>query len=151
MGWWVNVQQKTTGEREIEKFIAGSGRTIPHATRDHKVRSRQYRQSECGSTWRTCLHYGLPLMCFGIPRIRPNASIETRKGRVLVWSMRVLYKGCTRWRSLRVNCCSQGLLGEGLLSVWGPSMPLEHTKWIQRQKYGVVISARAHALNESIK
>lgn len=42
------------------------------------------------------LHYGPPLMCFGVPRIRPNGSIQTRKSTVLLWSMGVLSKGCTR-------------------------------------------------------
>lgn len=114
-------------------------------------------------TWGTCLYQGPLGECFGVPRLRSNWSIRTKKSGVLASFSRVLSKGSTKgrpweagqrtlisraigesYKELTYTCDSAGCYPGHVLGRGGgrvttvsstPSRLLGHTKWMPRQQY----------------
>ena len=55
-------------------------------------------RQRAGRIWGTCLYCSLKVKCFGVPWLRPDWSIQTRKLWVLVNFAGVFSKGCAKGR-----------------------------------------------------
>ena len=87
------AQPKTTGEIETKKLLlAGPGGGAQRALMVNVGMSRQSTQSKRQDLG-TGLHSVPGVECFGVPRLRPNWSLQTPNSRVVVSSVELLSEG----------------------------------------------------------
>lgn len=109
--WFNNGPQEKLKRRSV--LLTGCGRGQGYSLRSHTGKTRWRTKKEKGRTWGYIYFFGFMRRVPQSFRLRPNWSIQTNKGGVLISSKGFLRKECQveylgRWRG---NYWPEGLLG----------------------------------------